>query len=143
MRVPCLPSASPPLQLTLFLPLLSSLSSLPQLINPHNLCYAVSALQMLFARRSDPKVEDWANLSGLMQELTIAMTSPISVASLRSLLYCHPDERLANRQCDAYEYIMTLLADHQGSLQATPWRRNLRSLSLRPDGDFRTLSLLH
>ena len=40
-----------------------------------------------------------------------------------TLPHCHPDWRLANRQSDALEYLVSLLADHRGSLQGTPWKR--------------------
>ena len=49
--------------------------------------------------------------------------SPWSISELESLPHCHPDWRLANRQSDALEYLVSLLADHQGSLQGTPWKR--------------------
>ena len=43
-------------------------SSLPQLVNPHNLWYAISVLQMISALRDDASV-DWSNLQHLQREL--------------------------------------------------------------------------
>ena len=95
---------------------------MPQLINPHNLCYAISVLQMISALREEPSV-DWSNLQPLQRELRAKPSHPVSILALESLPHCHPDWRLANRQSDALEYLTFLLANHHGSLQGTPWKR--------------------
>ena len=95
---------------------------MPQLINPHNLCYAISVLQMISALWEDATV-DWSNLQPLQRELRERASRPISILALESLPHCHPDWRLANRQSDALEYLTFLLANHHGSLQSTPWKR--------------------
>ena len=95
---------------------------MPQLINPHNKCYAISVLQMISALREEPSV-DWSNLQPLQRELRERASRPVSILALESLPHCHPDWRLANRQSDALEYLTFLLANHHGSLQSTPWKR--------------------